>query len=144
MPTFQNNSHNQTTGKPQFARIRGFFIFLKKFMYIYFVFIYMIYTLKRKIIDAKNQYIKHKNNVHGLLLVSAIIFMLTTMMNNRVNSELRNENEKLKIEKLKNDTKLQTMYYIVVRQGETIDRYKQAVIECQQSKTTWTPEKEKN
>jgi len=102
----------------------------------------MMNTLKKKFNEAKDQYLKNKGNMNNIFIVSAVIFLLMFTINNKQTSNLRDENQRLKLEVVKDETKLQTMYYIVVRQGQTIDRYKQALIECQQSKVIWTQEKE--
>lgn len=101
-----------------------------------------LYELKRKIVGWL-QYIRGKESkLFSMILVAALIFMLMSTMNDKANKQLKDDNILLRAELLKTQIKLQTTYYIIVRQGETIDHYKSALMECKETNKTWTQEKE--
>lgn len=64
-----------------------------------------------------------------------------SVVNDKSTRQLKDERIILQDELLKTQTKLQTTYFIIVRQGETIDNYKAALMKCK-GDTLWTQKNE--
>lgn len=76
-----------------------------------------------------------------MIILTTLIFILMSVVNDRTTRDLKDERIILQEELIKTQTKLQTTYFIIVRQGETIDNYKAALMKCK-GDTLWIPEKE--
>jgi hypothetical protein len=92
-----------------------------------------------QIVSAVYDRIKvYKKQLNGLLILSIILFVVTTgveQMTKQSNAEkkvLENENELLKAQLVEERLRTQLIYFVMLKQADSISIYKTRLINCQQ------------
>lgn len=101
----------------------------------------MMFNVKRKFVKVRQYWKGKESKIFSGIIFVAVLFMLMRGINEKATEQLKNDNIRLQNELLNTQTKLQTTYYIILRQGETIDILKFDLSKCK-GDTLWTPEKE--
>ena len=98
----------------------------------------LIEGAKLKLNEWRDQFKKNKKEV-TVFVISALVIIATNRINQYNNNKLAEENKILHGEIMKDRRNMEMMYYIMLRQADSLSIYKTYLINCQDKRIEHTP-----